>query len=130
MKVRHLERELWLPRPIVEIFTFFANPANLETLTPPWLKFQILTPRPLEMFVGTLIDYRLRVRGVPMRWQSEITVWEPPFCFTDEQRRDPIDFGSMIIGSFKKIAGQPLSIPCATPFHLIFLRTDCLFGPT
>ncbi len=84
-----LTTEQWLPRPLQEIFTFFANAGNLDALTPPWLRFEILTPRPIEMKVGARIDYRLRLRGLPVRWQSEITAWQPPFRFVDEQRRGP-----------------------------------------
>jgi ligand-binding SRPBCC domain-containing protein len=84
-----LEAELWLPRPRDEVFRFFADAFNLEALTPPWLKFEVLTPRPIEMRVGLRIDYRLRLRGLPLRWQSEITAWEPPVRFVDEQRRGP-----------------------------------------
>jgi ligand-binding SRPBCC domain-containing protein len=72
-----------------KIFPFFANARNLEILTPPWLKFQILTPGEIPMRVGTLIDYRLRVHGVPIRWRTKITDWNPPTGFADEQRRGP-----------------------------------------
>lgn len=89
MKTFTLTNELWLPQPPGEVFPFFADASNLERLTPPSLRFQILTPLPIEMEVGTLIDYRIRLRGIPMRWQSEITVWEPPHRFVDEQRRGP-----------------------------------------
>ena len=89
MKIRDLTRELWLPRPPEEIFPFFADAANLEILTPPWLNFQILTRLPIEMRVGTLIDYRLRVHGLPLHWQSEITAWEPQRRFVDEERHGP-----------------------------------------
>ena len=85
MKTFTLTNELWLPLPPEEVFPFFADAGNLERLTPPSLRFQILTPLPIEMAVGTLIDYRIRLRGVPMRWQSEITEWEPPYRFVDEQ---------------------------------------------
>jgi ligand-binding SRPBCC domain-containing protein len=61
----------------------------LEELTPPWLNFQIKTPPPIAMRVGAMIDYQLRVRGVPLRWRSEITAWEPPHRFVDEQRLGP-----------------------------------------
>ncbi len=72
-----------------EVFAFFADAENLEHLTPHTLRFRILTPVPIEMRAGALIDYRLRIRGVPVRWQSEITAWEPPYRFVDEQRRGP-----------------------------------------
>ena len=84
-----LHAEQWVPRPPSVVFPFFADAANLNTLTPPWLHFEILTPRPIAMQPGTLIDYRLRLRGLPIRWQSEITVWEPQRRFVDEQRRGP-----------------------------------------
>jgi ligand-binding SRPBCC domain-containing protein len=89
VKVHELKRELWLPRPVAEIFPFFADAANLESLTPPWLNFRILSPRPIPIRLGTLIDYRIVVHGIPFRWQSEITAWEPPHRFVDEQRRGP-----------------------------------------
>ncbi len=83
-----LNKEQWIPRTREELFPFFANPENLEQLTPPWLHFRIVTPR-VEMRAGARIDYRLRVHGVPLKWQSEITVWEPPFRFIDVQKRGP-----------------------------------------
>jgi ligand-binding SRPBCC domain-containing protein len=89
VKIHELQRELWLPRPLTEIFPFFTEATNLEALTPPWLNFRILSPRPILMRVGTLINYRIVVHGMPFRWQSEITVWEPPHRFVDEQRRGP-----------------------------------------
>jgi ligand-binding SRPBCC domain-containing protein len=84
-----LTAKQWLPQQREELFPFFADVANLERITPPSLRFEVLTPRPIEMGVGTLIDYRLRVHGVSIRWQSEITVWQPPERFVDEQRRGP-----------------------------------------
>lgn len=89
MRTRLLTRELWLPRPVPEVFAFFSDPANLEAITPPWLRFHILTPQPLEMKAGTLLDYRLRLHGIPIYWRTEISVWEPPFRFVDQQLKGP-----------------------------------------
>ncbi len=83
------ESRLFLPHPLEKVFPFFADAGNLETLTPSWLRFEILTPLPIHMRAGALIEYRLRLHGIPLRWQSEITAWEPPRRFVDEQRRGP-----------------------------------------
>ncbi len=87
--VRTLDAELFIPRPLPEVFAFFAEAPNLQALTPRWLHFEILTPLPIAMRAGALIDYRLRLRGIPLRWRTEITVWEPPHRFVDVQRRGP-----------------------------------------
>ena len=89
MRTFLLEREQFLPVDLSTTFGFFADAANLEALTPPWLHFEILSALPLRMHEGALIDYRLRLHGLPVRWQSEITVWQPNSRFVDEQRKGP-----------------------------------------
>lgn len=89
MKTWRLRSSLWVPHPPAAVFPFFANAHNLERLSPDWLSFEILTPAPIDMHAGTLIDYRIRLRGLPMRWQTRIAVWQPPHCFVDEQQRGP-----------------------------------------
>lgn len=89
MHIFELRTEILVPGRTEDVFSFFADAGNLELLTPPWLKFQILTPRPIEMRVGALIDYRIWMRVLPMKWRSRITAWEPPHRFVDEQLRGP-----------------------------------------
>lgn len=72
-----------------ELFPFFADVGNLEKITPPWLGFSIMPPHPTNISKGTIINYRLRWRGVPLRWRTEISTWRPPFCFVDEQLKGP-----------------------------------------
>jgi ligand-binding SRPBCC domain-containing protein len=84
-----LTTEQWFPAPLDSVFPFFADAANLEAITPPWLHFEVLTPRPFEMRQGCLIDYKLRLHGIPIKWKTEIAVWEPPFRFVDRQLKGP-----------------------------------------
>jgi hypothetical protein len=84
-----LERDQWVPRPLEEIFAFFSAARNLEALTPQWLRFQILTPEPIAMTAGARIDYRLRWHEIPLRWTTEIALWEPPYRFEDVQLKGP-----------------------------------------
>jgi len=84
-----INRALELPLPPEQAFEFFSDPFNLEAITPPSLHFKVLTPAPIPMGAGTLIDYRLRLHGVPVRWQTEILDWEPGVSFRDVQLSGP-----------------------------------------
>lgn len=89
MKVHVLEREQWIPAPLGAVFEFFSDAGNLEAITPPWLRFRILTPRPIAMRVDARIDYRLHLAGVPISWRTRIARWDPPRGFVDEQEHGP-----------------------------------------
>lgn len=81
--------ETFVPRPQEEVFAFFSRAENLEKITPPKLRFKILTPLSITMQEGALIDYRIRLLGLPFKWRTEITLWEPPFRFRDVQLSGP-----------------------------------------
>ena len=89
MAVHRLERRQYLEHPLGEVFEFFAAARNLQRITPPWLSFEVLSPEPVEMAVGVLIDYRLTLHGVPLGWTSQIEVWEPGRQFVDRALRGP-----------------------------------------
>jgi ligand-binding SRPBCC domain-containing protein len=89
MKTYRLVREQIIARRQDKVFAFFSDARNLETITPRWLHFQILTPGEIEMRVGTMIQYALRVHGLPLRWTTAITIWKPPFEFVDVQLNGP-----------------------------------------
>ena len=88
-RVHVLERTQRLELPVERVFEFYAQARNLETLMPPWMGFAVITPGPIQMRPGALIDYRLKLHGVSVRWRTRIEVWEPPVRFVDVQVRGP-----------------------------------------
>jgi ligand-binding SRPBCC domain-containing protein len=89
LRYHTLRREQRLPGSPDEVFSFFSDAGNLEAITPPSLGFEIVTPRPIEMRVGTLIEYRLRLRGLRLAWLTRIEDWEPGVRFVDAQLAGP-----------------------------------------
>ncbi len=126
----HLRASIWLPRPIDEIFPFFADARNLERITPPFLRFQVTTPEPIEMRVGAVIDYKLKVRGLPLRWRSRITHWAPGVAFTDEQVKGPYKVWRHT-HTFESVEGGTragdiveYAVPGGPIAHALFVRRD------
>jgi ligand-binding SRPBCC domain-containing protein len=89
LKIYTLEARQFIAQPIDHVFEFFGRAQNLEAITPPMLRFRILTPEPIVMKAGTEIDYKLSLRGIPMRWKTVIESWDPPHEFVDRQARGP-----------------------------------------
>ena len=96
MHVYTLQREQLIPASPAETFDFFADALNLEAITPPWLGFEVVTPRPIAMGAGALIEYRLKLHALPLRWLTRIEAWEPGRRFADRQLRGPY----RLIGAF------------------------------
>ena len=92
MKVYYLKRQQLIPRLLDEVFAFFKCPENLARLTPTHLGFNVLTPTPIEMKAGALIDYTIKVMGMPVRWTTLITAYDPPNMFVDQQLKGPYSF--------------------------------------
>jgi len=79
----------WFDLPLEQVFSFFSDAMELERITPAFLQFKVLTAGPIKIEQGTLLDYRLKLHGIPIKWRTEICVWEPPFRFVDQQLRGP-----------------------------------------
>lgn len=84
-----LTRKTIIKKEIDELFEFFSKAENLNKLTPPELGFKITTKLPIEMKMGTIIDYKIKLNGIPFNWRTEITKWDPPFLFEDIQAKGP-----------------------------------------
>jgi ligand-binding SRPBCC domain-containing protein len=89
MKIYRLESSISVPVSLQEAFAFFENPHNLARITPAWLNFRIVSPERIQMRKGAEIDYQIRWLGLPLRWKTVITEYEPPFFFVDEQAAGP-----------------------------------------
>lgn len=89
MTVHILKRQQEIAAPVTDVFEFFADARNLQSLTPPWLNFRILTPGRIPMHAGAVIQYALRVHRIPVHWTTVIPVWNPPHEFVDVQIRGP-----------------------------------------
>ncbi|TVR65599.1 MAG: CDP-paratose 2-epimerase [Gemmatimonadales bacterium] len=107
--MRVLRAETFLPLPRRKVFRFFSDAGNLEQITPPGLHFDILTPQPVQMGQGTLLDYRLRLLGIPFGWRTEITEWNPPHSFADRQLRGPYRLW-LHRHDFRKVKGGTLMV--------------------
>ena len=89
MKLYTLESNQFINKPIEEVFQFFSKPENLSVITPAKLGFKILSPNPIKMGVGRLIDYNIYLMGIPIHWKTLITDYEPPNMFVDQQIKGP-----------------------------------------
>lgn len=132
-RVRTLTRRQHVPVTPEEAFAFFADALNLEAITPPWLRFRMITPGPIRMGPGTRIEYRLRLHRVPIRWVSEITVWEAGRRFVDVQVEGPYrlwehthtfdpDDGGTLIGD--RVRYSLPHGPLGAVAHRAFVRRD------
>ena len=89
LKIYELRRKVSIPAPVEDVFSFFSNTENLNLIMPPWLYFNILTPLPIKMEKNVLIDYSIKLLGLRLIWNTEITVWQPPHKFVDIQIKGP-----------------------------------------
>lgn len=125
-----LHTSLFVPRPLPEVFAFFADARNLQQITPPWVDFHIVTPLPIGMRPGALIDYRLKVHGVPVRWRTEISAWQPPGMFVDTQLKGPY-WRWVHTHRFRETPGGTFveddvdyAVPGGWPVDRLFVRRD------
>lgn len=129
-RIYELRSEVRLPSARDVVFQVFADASNLEQLTPPFLKFHVVTAMPIEMKPGSLIDYRLKLHGIPIRWRTKITKWDPPFRFEDSQIRGPYsmwvhlhEFEQTEDGTLVKDVVR-YSVPGGALIHWLFVERD------
>jgi ligand-binding SRPBCC domain-containing protein len=130
-RLHQLSRTQVVGRPLPEVFAVFSDASNLDALTPPFLRFQILTPMPVELRVGAQLDYQLSLFGVPVRWRTRISDWQPQERFVDEQESGPYAFwrhthefeareGSTLMRDIVDYS-EPFG-PVGTVAHVLFVR--------
>jgi ligand-binding SRPBCC domain-containing protein len=130
-RLHQLSRTQLVGRPLPEVFAVFSDASNLDALTPPFLRFQILTPMPVELRVGAQLDYQLSLFGVPVRWRTRISDWQPQERFVDEQESGPYAFwrhthefeareGSTLMRDIVDYS-EPFG-PVGTVAHVLFVR--------
>ena len=125
-----LETEVVLNAPLKEVFPFFAEARNLELITPSFLEFKVVSEGKIDMRVGTEINYRLKLHKIPISWKSEITQWDPPNLFCDEQRRGPyrywVHHHEFIEKEAKTIARDKVrySVYGGELIHRFFVKSD------
>ena len=134
MRYYTLRRQQWVAAPLQRIFPFFAQPGNLALITPSSLDFRLLTPLPVNMEKGRIIDYTIRLAGLPVRWRTMITTYEPPRCFVDEQisgpysfwhhthRFEPRDGGTLLYDEVRYVLPMALIGPVRGLIHTLYVR--------
>lgn len=133
-RVHTLEREQLVKLPRERAFEFYGDALNLEAITPPWLSFEVTTPAPIAMGPGALIEYRLKLHRVPVRWRTRIEAWEPPVRFVDVQVSGPYALWEHT-HEFEPAAGDAVLIrdrvryalplgPLGELAHRLFVRRD------
>jgi ligand-binding SRPBCC domain-containing protein len=142
MHVYRMQLEQWVAKPLDRVFPFFSQPENLALITPPDLGFRLLTPQPVNMEKGRVIDYTIRVLGLPTRWRTLITRYEPPLCFVDEQINGPYSFwhhlhrferrhdGTLLLDELSYALPVVLMGPARELVHTLYVRPalERIFG--
>lgn len=127
-----LETETTLQASRTELFDFFSDAFQLEQITPHWLSFRVLTPPPITIRPGTLIDYRLKLHGLPIRWKTEISTWDPPWSFTDRQLKGPYSLWEHLHTFEDTNSGTVVKdqvryrVPGGALVHSLFVKKDLL----
>ena len=133
MKTFEISTKQYINKPLEVVFEFFSKPENLEMITPASLSFNILTPTPIKMGKGSLIDYTIRLFGIPIHWRTLISDYEPPFRFVDQQIKGPYTFWhhthtfQSVDGGVEIIDKVKYSLPLGwlgTLAHSIWVRKD------